>query len=33
MSSLLFLACNLAIFYTMYWAWKEDDKTEETPPR
>ncbi len=24
-NSLLFLLVNLAIFWTMYWAWKQDD--------
>jgi len=29
MSSLLFLMANLAVFYVMYWAWKEDSKADE----
>jgi len=28
MTSVLFLACNLGIFYAIYWAWKEDEKGE-----
>lgn len=24
-NSLLFLFVNLAIFWTMYWAWQQDD--------
>lgn len=24
-NSLLFLIANLAIFWTMYWAWKQDE--------